>query len=137
MKTVLTLALVLLATPAWSEEERRYYKTDARQMRVLELSNLSDGTDCHPNETVGRVIKLRYDDELAVTITGMTIQTRDGDRVAFNVEQPSHDLGMVTQGWIVQGFKDLLKVGKKVRIGFYMCGAAGRFWDIHSIRPAR
>jgi hypothetical protein len=116
------------------------YKLDARQKQVLELANLSDGTDCHPDRLVGKVIKRHHDEDRATKITGVTIQYSHGSREFLNIDEYSLDdegMSMAMLNLIYDGLDTLLKVGKKVRIGFYRCGAAGRTLFVHSIRPAR
>jgi hypothetical protein len=146
-------------TETWADHPRPTYKTEEPiwkngrivRMRVLEVSNLYPHPElnaqgakvprdplesCHPDEAVGRVIRLQYDKESELSITGVTIQTSEGYRRFYNIvsDRPTEDVPMVTMGWINRGLETLLRVGRTARIGYYMCGAAGRVWYIHSIR---
>jgi hypothetical protein len=143
MRVVGLLCLLALCTPLSANAASKptpTYKLDARQNQVLELANLSDGTDCHPDRLFGKVVKRHYDEDRATKITGVTIQYSHGSREFLNINEHSPDdegMDMLKLGWIYSGLDTLLKVGKKVRIGYYRCGAAGRTLFVHSIRPAR
>jgi len=133
---IITLAMLLASTAVYAQSKPAY-KLDARQTQVLSLSNLTDGQVCFPERMVGKVVKRQYDDEQATTITGVTIEHRDGSRDFLNIDKLSDDVEMFDRRWIYDGLEKLLKVGRKVSLGVHRCGAAGRVLFINSIRPAQ
>jgi hypothetical protein len=140
MRVVVSLYLLLcLPLVASAASTTPTYKLDTRGKQVVELSNLTDGTECHPDRLVGKVVKRHYDEDRATKINGVTIQYANGSREFLNIDEYSildEGMSMTLLDLIYEGLDTLLKVGNKVRIGFYRCGAAGRTLFVHSIRPA-
>jgi hypothetical protein len=134
------LILANLSVSALAQTSQRpKYKLDADQKRVVELSNLSPQDDCHPARLAGRVVKRNFDDKVGTIVTGVTIEHSDGTRNFANVaiaenENWALDIGRVNAAWIAQGLQTLLKVGNRVSLGVYACGAAGRVLVVHSVR---
>lgn len=102
------------------------YKLDQDRISVIELRNLYPDADCHPGGLYeGKIIR-RISDEASRTISGVVIQSRNGDRNHINVAPDLQHADMVTAGWVSEGFRTLLKEGQVVSIAVKLCGAAGR-----------
>jgi hypothetical protein len=61
------------------------------------------------------------------------IEEPNGSRNFVN-GNTNHGEDAVTMGTVKRGLETLLKVGRRVEVGIYVCGAAGRVQMLNSVR---
>jgi hypothetical protein len=138
-------AVVASGTPPHATEATRALGPTTRYENgtLMEVGDLSDdeGNEMCQRESsplVGTIVKRRYGDD-GLAVTGIVVETDDGDRLLLNVDSTrTATLSQVDQGNIGA----LLKEGVRASAWYYACGAAGRVWDVDRIRreatpPAR
>lgn len=135
------LSLTLAATATWivsAAAQIPGYELDPTSSRVIRLSNLSPGSDCHPASVSGTVVKREFD-ERGLFMRGLVLQEADGDRAFVNVDRAAIDapqVSMVARGWIVTGLRTMLAEGQRVRLGIKLCGASGRVIMLNEVMSA-
>lgn len=133
MRRNLALLALTFMLPFVAVAEPRY-KLDGKQERVLELSNLSPGGDCHPSRIAGRVVKRSFDQN-GIWVQSLTVEERGGARTYINVDTISIDTASrVAMSWAANGLQTLAREGRQVSLGVKLCGAAGRVIMLDAIR---
>jgi hypothetical protein len=82
VKFSLALAIVIASfgtAQAQAVDSKPRYRLDAAEKRVVELSNLSSGDDCHQAPAAGKVVK-RIFDARGVIVQAFTLEADDGAR---------------------------------------------------------
>ncbi|RMG00737.1 MAG: hypothetical protein D6735_13090 [Acidobacteria bacterium] len=101
--------------------------------KLIALYNLTDGYGCPVARFTGTIVHVKYDEELALRVLGITLVTRKGDREYINVDQSLYEefkLPRAELGWV----HTLLAKGRKVRITAFMCGVSGGVMFLHHVR---
>lgn len=134
MKKHVALALMgaafIAASPVLAGTPR--YKLDQSGRTVVSLSNLSDANGCFPAKLQGKVATRTFD-AAGINLTGLVIEEPDGSRHYINGND-NHGEDAATMGTVKRGLETLLKVGRRVEVGIYACGAAGRVQMLNSVR---
>jgi hypothetical protein len=123
-------AAIVAAFPAVAGTPR--YKLDPSGRKVIYLSNLSDADDCFPSKLKGKVAKRTFDAR-GINLEGLVIEEPDGSRNFINGNS-NYGEDAVTMGTVKRGLETLLKVGRRIEVGIYACGAAGRVQKLNSVR---
>lgn len=132
---VLSLSITLVATAVSHAAPR--YKLDAGGRRVVEVTNLGGTEGCVPSRVSGKVVAREFD-KRGTTLTGVTIEEKDGSRTFVNVgDLPTSEMSMVEIEWVNRGLQTLLKQGAGVALVAGACGAAGRVMVLEAVRPSR
>lgn len=127
---VLMGAAFIAASPALAGTPR--YKLDPSGRAVVSLSNLSDADGCFPAKLKGKVATRTFDAK-GINLEGLVIEEPNGSRNFIN-GNTNHGEDAVTMGTVKRGLETLLKVGRRVEVGIYACGAAGRVQMLNSVR---
>lgn len=130
MALALTGAAFIAASPALAGTPR--YKLDRSGRTVVSLSNLSDANDCFPAKLKGKVAKRTFDAK-GIDLESLVIEEPNGSRNFINGNS-NHGEDAVTMGTVKRGLETLLKVGRRVEVGIYACGAAGRVQMLNAVR---
>jgi hypothetical protein len=128
------LAACFITAAAYAQDTAPKYQLDQKQTRVVQMSSLSPGSDCHPAQLAGRVIKREFDNS-ALIVTGVVIEKRDGSREFVAIDLELENASMADREWLITGLQTLLREGKQVSLGVKLCGAASRAVVLDSIRP--
>jgi hypothetical protein len=102
--------------------------------RVVSISRLTNGENCHPDTVEGRVVKRTFNRN-EVMLENAVIETKDGSRELINIDEEEIGKALPSaQGVIVQGLQSLLKEGNRVVARAFYCGASGRVAFLDSVR---
>jgi hypothetical protein len=123
-------ALFVAASPVRAGTPR--YTLDPSGRTVVSLSNLSDAEDCYPAKLKGKVAKRTFDAR-GINLESLVIEEPNGSRSFINGNS-NHGDDAATMGTVKRGLETLLKVGRRVEIGVYACGAAGRVQMLNAVR---
>jgi hypothetical protein len=126
-------ALLLAAPAAQAQDSKPRYMLDRNKTRVLQMSNLSPGTDCEPSKLAGRVVKREFDTS-ALLVKAVVIEMPDGSRTRAEIGVDLEPASMVDREWLLNGLQTLLLEGRRVQLGVVLCGAAGRVIKVDTIR---
>jgi hypothetical protein len=129
----ITCAAVFAAASIMPASAEPRYTLNKAQTRVVALSGLSSGIDCHPFTDSGRVTEQSYD---GPRVIGFTVAEKDGSRSYINVDPIDLNSAgsMLAVSWINDGLQKMLRKGKTVAIRVFACGAAGRVLVLDSVR---
>jgi hypothetical protein len=126
-------SLCLISTPslAYDGPGPRLQQQGAR---VVSISRLTNGENCHPDTVEGRVVKRTFNRN-EMMLENVVIETKDGSRELINIDEEEIGKALPSaQGVIVQGLQSLLKEGNRVVVRAFYCGASGRVAFLDSVR---
>lgn len=102
---------------------------------LIGIGNISPEkkSDCIPYSDTGRIIKVIFDNETAVRITGFTVLTLSGDRDLLNFDESIYNNGRLSMA-VLSSLSHL--ISEDILIGFkaYACGAAGRVHFVNDFK---
>lgn len=98
----------------------------------IALSGLTDVEACHPNKIDGQIVSRSFAND-ALTLNGIIIEEKSGQRVYINVDKPA-DVSQVEKNLIYQGLQTLARVGRTATLDVMACGAAGRTFFLNGIK---
>ncbi|RVU19476.1 hypothetical protein [Methylobacterium oryzihabitans] len=104
--------------------------------RVTGIQNLVPRDECFPATIQGRVVKRDFD-RSGLYLAGIVVEEKKGTRTFINVDNEYVDKDAVTTARTKSALEEMLAIGKKVNLGVYACGAAGRTLNVHSVKVAR
>ena len=88
---------------------------------------------------IGNVIKRSYKED-AVTIRGVVIEKRDGERVYINIDTidslVEDSVDMANSRWIIQGINSFLRNGNSIEGSAHVCGGTSDFFYLDSLHLA-
>jgi len=125
--------LCVVTTSAFAQSEGPILQQQGA--RVVGISRLTDGENCHPGTVQGRVVKRTFAQN-GMKLENVIIETADGSRELLNIDDEQIGKALPSsQGVILQGLQSLLKEGNRVVVRAFYCGASGRVAMLDSVRP--
>lgn len=123
------LAAILLITMTAAESQAQARFRHDGDGRVIAISNLSSGGGCFPDISTGTVTERQIENGAVRFIT-----FRDQQHGDIGINVPSI-LGVdaATQDKLAAAYDALLQPGQPLRIGYQVCGAAGRIKKLDAI----
>lgn len=101
--------------------------------KVVAVSNLVPRDGCVPSRMRGRVAKREFNGT-GLYLSGIVLENADGSRTFVNVDSEYAGADAVSAARVKGALETLLTVGRRVDLGVFACGAAGRVLTIHSVR---
>lgn len=126
--------LCLVATTTLAQDGNPGPRLQQVGARVVSISRLTTGENCHPATVQGRVVRRNFARN-GMMLENVIIETKDGSRELINIDEQEIEKALPSwQGVIVKGLQSLLKEGNRVVTRAFYCGAAGRVAFLDSVR---
>lgn len=113
------------------------YDTRGTAVAIRGLYSTSDGPadpTCPQATWAGRIVHVRYDEVTATRIVGITIEDRKKTRDYLTLDESLYSqLSAADLAWVPK----LLRVGNRVKVSAFGCGAAGRVQMLDAVTVLR
>ncbi|AMJ59114.1 hypothetical protein [Bosea sp. PAMC 26642] len=120
------LAIAIAGTEAQAQAQ---FKHDGNG-RIIAMTNLSPTADCFPEIATGTVTEREFENGV---VRGITFRDNTHGEIGINVPALYNFASPATQAKVVEGYQALLGADHALRIGFKVCGAAGRIKKLDAI----
>lgn len=141
MRAIVVAAAVtfLTAMPGLGifEAQAQRVRLDASGNEVISLTGLTTDECAKGSDVEGTVVQRRFDEE-GLTPVSFVLEEASGERSVIIVDAEhlkNPALSRFDRAWILNGLQKILRVGRVVRVGVRLCGAAGRVVLAESLEP--
>lgn len=124
------LVAILLSAAAGAEAQAQAQFRHDGNGRIIAMTNLSPTSDCFPEIATGTVIEREFENGV---VRGITFRDNTHGEIGINVPALYNFGSPATQAKVVEGYQALLGADHMLRIGFKVCGAAGRIKKLDAI----